>query len=135
MAQSCSIDLSKEWSRGGFIHKDKEFIRVLGHQNRNSDELKNSTELIDVLHNILLLWEKSKHEEMVKLLQKSGYGKGEALCRVAQAISETLPNESKEKKLLDGFLAGKERLREEVICNQVYNQRSLLKAVISSSIN
>lgn len=31
-----------------------------------------------------------------------------------QAISETLPNESKEKKLLDGFLAGKERLREEI---------------------
>jgi len=25
-----------------------------------------------------------------------------------------LPNESKEKKLLDGFLAGKERLREEI---------------------
>ena len=32
----------------------------------------------------------------------------------AQAIFETLPNESKEKKLLDGFLAGRERLQEEV---------------------
>ena len=28
--------------------------------------------------------------------------------------SETLPGESKEKKLLDGFLAGRERVREEV---------------------
>jgi hypothetical protein len=28
--------------------------------------------------------------------------------------SETLPSESKEKKLLDGFLAGRERVREEV---------------------
>ena len=34
--------------------------------------------------------------------------------RVAQAVSETLPNDSKEKKLLDGFLVGRERVREEV---------------------
>jgi len=51
---------------------------------------------------------------MVKQLQKSGYGKGEVFYRVAQAISETLPIENKEKKLLDGFLAGRERLREEI---------------------
>lgn len=50
----------------------------------------------------------------MELLKESGYGKGEAFYRVAQAISETFPNESKEKKLLDGFLAGKERLREEI---------------------
>jgi putative DNA methylase len=30
------------------------------------------------------------------------------------AVFETLPNESKEKKLLDGFLVGRERVREEV---------------------
>lgn len=39
---------------------------------------------------------------------------GEAFYRVAQAASETLPIENKEKKLPDGFLAGRERLREEV---------------------
>ena len=51
---------------------------------------------------------------MVNLLRDSGYGRGEAFYRVAQAVSETLPIENKEKKLLDGFLAGRERLREEV---------------------
>ena len=34
--------------------------------------------------------------------------------RVAQAVSETLPIESKEKRLLDGFLTGRERLEEEL---------------------
>jgi hypothetical protein len=34
--------------------------------------------------------------------------------KVAQAISETLPNESKEKKLLDGFLSGKDKLMSEI---------------------
>ena len=87
---------------------------MLGPQDRQLEELKNSNELIDVLHFGLVLWEKGKRDDMVKLLNKSGYGKGEAFYRVAQAISESLPVESKEKKLLDGFLAGKERLREEV---------------------
>ena len=114
LAQSCSIDLAKEWSRHGFIKKDKEFISVLGPQDRKSEDFKNSSELIDVLHSVLLLWEKSKRDEMVSLLQESGYGKGEAFYRVAQAVSETLPIESKEKKLLDGFMAGRERLREEI---------------------
>lgn len=114
LAQSCSIDLSKEWNHGGFIRKDKEFIKVVGPQERLLEELKNSAELIDVLHGTLLLWEKGRRNEMVKLLHKSGYGTGDAFYRVAQAVSETLPIESKEKKLLDGFLAGRERLREEV---------------------
>jgi len=114
LAQSCSIDLSKEWNHGGFVRKDKEFIKVVGPQERQLEEVKNSTELIDILHGTLLLWEKGRRNEMVKLLHKSGYGTGDAFYRVAQAVSETLPIESKEKKLLDGFLAGKERLREEV---------------------
>ncbi len=114
LAQSCSIDLSKEWNRGGFIRKDKEFIKVVGPQERQLEELKNSTELIDVLHGVLLFWEKGRRAEMVRLLHQSGYGTGEAFYRVAQAVSETLPIESKEKKLLDGFLAGKERLKDEV---------------------
>ncbi len=114
LAQSCNIDLAKEWSRGGFIRKDKEFIRVLGPQDRNLEEIKNSNDLVDTLHATLLFWEKGKRDDIVKLLHKSGYGTGEAFYRVAQAVSETLPIESKEKKLLDGFLAGKERLREEV---------------------
>jgi adenine-specific DNA methylase len=115
LAQSCGIDLAREWNRNGFIKKDKEFIRVVGPQNRDLDDLKDSHELIDILHAALLLWEKGRRDDMVKLLHTSGFGKGDVFYRVAQAISETLPLESKEKKLLDGFLSGRERLREEVI--------------------
>jgi len=114
LAQSCGIDLSKEWDKHGFIKKDKEFIRVLGPQDRDAKSLKETTELIDVLHNVLLLWEKSKRDDMIELLKETGYGKSEAFFRVAQAISETLALDSKEKKLLDGFLAGKERLTHEL---------------------
>jgi hypothetical protein len=60
---------------------------------------------------------------MVQLLASTGYGGSEAFWRVAQAVSETLPIESKEKKLLDGFLAGRERVRKAV--RQSAPQRSL----------
>jgi len=48
--------------------------------------------------------------------------------RVAQAISETLPPESREKKLLDGFLSGKERIISEVESEKnAYKQRRLIE--------
>ncbi len=115
LAQSCGVDLAREWGRrSGFVRKEQEFIQVLGPHRRRLDDLEGSHELIDLLHRVLLLWEKGRRQEMVAALAASGYGRSEAFYRVAQAISETLPIESKEKKLLDGFLAGRERLRDEV---------------------
>ncbi|MBN1472029.1 MAG: hypothetical protein JW925_09625 [Syntrophaceae bacterium] len=114
LAQSCSIDLALQWNRPGFIKKDKEFIRILGPQQRKPDSLKQPSELIDVLHKVLLLWEKSQRQELIQLLQDSGFGNSEAFYRVGQAVSECLTNDDKEKKLLDGFLSGRERLKEEV---------------------
>ena len=114
LAQSCGIDLSKEWSRNGFVRKETEFVRLIGPQERIVKELENSPELVDILHLALLLWEKGKRDDMARVLSESGFGRTEAFFRVAQAVSETLPNESKEKKLLDGFLAGRERVHEEI---------------------
>ena len=53
---------------------------------------------------------RGQRDELIDVLAESGYGEGEAFYRVAQAVSETLPIESREKKLLDGFLAGRERV-------------------------
>ena len=114
LAQSCSIDLALQWNRPGFIKKEKNFIRVLGPQQRKPESLTQPSELIDVLHKVLLLWEKSQRHDIVTLLQESGFGQSEAFYRVGQAVSECLSNEDKEKKLLDGFLSGRERLKEEI---------------------
>ena len=116
LAQSCGVDLAREWGRRGFVRKEKEYVRLLGPQRRKLDDLEkdDGRELVDVLHRVLLLWEKGRREELVQVLATSSYGRSEAFYRVAQAVSETLPNDSKEKKLLDGFLVGRERVREEV---------------------
>ncbi|MCS7202731.1 MAG: hypothetical protein NZ841_08155, partial [Dictyoglomus sp.] len=115
LAVSCGVDLEKEWSnKKGFIKKEKEFIRVLGPHERKIEDLEESFELIDVLHHVLCLWELGRREDMIDRLKTRGYHKSEIFYRVAQAISETLPNESKEKKLLEGFLVGRSKLMGEI---------------------
>lgn len=115
LAQSCGVELSREWNRpASFIKKEKEFVRFLGPQDRKIEDLESTTGLINILHLALLYWEKGKRENIIRLLHDTGFGKSEAFYRVAQAASETLPSESKEKKLLDGFLTGKDRIQQEV---------------------
>ena len=115
LAQSCGLDLVEEWSRrGSFVKKDKDFVRALGPLQRDIEDLARSRELIDVLHHALLLWQNNDRTALVQRLAETGYGNSEAFYRVAQAISESLPLESKEKKLLDGLLTGRDRLREQV---------------------
>jgi len=115
LAQSIGVHLERVWNKG-FIKKDKNYIKVLSPQDRRLEDIENMKEkdLIDVLHQILLLWSKGRREEMKRVLKETGYGENDAFYRVAQAISETLPNDSKEKKLLDGFLSGKDRLILEI---------------------
>ena len=112
LAQSTGVDLGKEWNKG-FIKKEKEFILVLGPQDRTLDDIGNE-EMIDVLHKVLLLWKAGRKEEIKDVLSETGYGRKESFYRVCQAISETLPIESKEKKLLDGFLGIKDKLVDEI---------------------
>lgn len=111
LAQSVGVDLEKVWNRG-FIVKDKEYIYLLGPHERDLKELEDAKELVDVLHKVLLLWEKGRREEIAETLKETGWLK-DSFFRFAQAVSECLPNDSKEKKLLDGFLTGKDRIISE----------------------
>ena len=112
LAHSCHIELDDYWQTKSFIKKDKEFIQILGPQDRDIDAIKDSGELIDVLHYAIKLWEKGNKAGMQKVLNDSGFAKSDVFFRVAQAIAETLPNESKEKKLLEGFLNLRERISD-----------------------
>jgi len=112
LAQSVGIDLEKEWNKG-FIKKSGKYIKILGPKERKIEKLEQSEDMIDNLHYILLLWEKGNNDLILERI-KEKYGGSEVLFRVAQAISQSLTNDDKEKKLLDGFLSGRERIKESI---------------------
>ena len=107
LAQSVGIDLANEWGKG-FIKKNKEFVRVVGPDIRNLNDIEDSGEMIDILHRALLLWKKQQGDEAAKFLERNGYKHSEVLRRVAQAISESLSGTrgSKEKEWIDGMFTG-----------------------------
>ena len=107
LAQSVGINLSQELGRG-FIRKDKEYVRVVGPDERMSEDLAESAEMIDSLHHALNLWKNSKVKEAGRFLSEKGYGHGDVLRRVAQAISESLSDAkgNKEKDWIDGMFTG-----------------------------
>lgn len=69
LAISCGINFAELWKKKSSVKKEKEFIRVLGPQERKKEELENSRDLIYSLQLVLLLWEKSKRVKMIEVLQ------------------------------------------------------------------
>lgn len=107
LAQSVGINLSQEFDTG-FIRKEKEYVRVIGPDERSAHSIEKSGELIDVLHHALWLWRYQKDKRTSKFLSDQGYAHSEVLRRVAQAISESLSDSkgSKEKDWIDGMFTG-----------------------------
>ena len=64
--------------------------------------------MVDILHQLLLLWEKNNRDKITELLTNTGQLNNNAFWQVAQSISEVLPDGDKEKQMLQGLLYGRE---------------------------
>ena len=112
LSRPMGVELTNLWDRGGFVKKEKEYIRVLDPKGREKDAAfarkTKFTSMIDVLHHVAILWERGNKERIKEILDETGYAGNEIFWQTAQAISEVLPEGDKEKQLLQGFLYGKE---------------------------
>jgi adenine-specific DNA methylase len=112
LSRSLGVELTELWDKGGLVNKEKEFIMVLGPKERARDQVfinkTKLTSMIDVLHYVLILWERGEREKIKEILNETGYARNEVFWQVAQALSEILPEGDKEKQLIQGFLYGKE---------------------------
>jgi len=112
LSRPLGVELTDLWDKGGLVKKEEEFVKVLNPKERAQDEafLKKTkfTSMIDILHYVLILWEKGEREKIKEILSKTGYARNEIFWQTAQALSEILPEGDKEKQLIQGFLYGKE---------------------------
>jgi adenine-specific DNA methylase len=115
LSRPLGVELTSLWD-GGFVKKEKEFVRVLNPIERVKDKTfmrRKPTTMIDVLHRCLILWEKGSREQIKELLNETGYAKNEMFWQTAQAIAEVLPEGDKEKQLIQGLLYGKDTYTKE----------------------
>jgi adenine-specific DNA methylase len=112
LSRPLGVELTDLWDKGGLVKKEKEFVKVLNPKERAQDQafLKKTkfTSMIDVLHYVLILWERGEREKIKEILNETGYARNEIFWQTAQALSEILPEGDKEKQLIQGFLYGKE---------------------------
>lgn len=115
LASACGIEITEYWDKG-FIKKDKEFIIVLSPKDRDKKfiDQENLTNLVDILHQLLLLWEKNQRDKITEVLTLTGQLNNNAFWQVAQSISEVLPDGDKEKQMLQGLLYGRDSYQKSV---------------------
>jgi len=115
LATGVGVELTYLWDSsasagGGLVRKEGEYVRVLGPLDRAKDErFAKRTQfatMIDALHRAVCLWERNEQKKLAEHLDET-YGASEAFWRVAQAISDVLPDGDKEKQLLQGLLYGR----------------------------
>jgi len=132
LSRPMGVELTDIWDRGELVKKEKEFIRVLDPKERAKDPsfMKKTkfTSMTDVLHRVLISWERGEREKIKEILHETGYARNEIFWQTAQALSEILPEGDKERQLLQGFLYGKETYIREAR----KRKRTLLEFVESS---
>ncbi len=115
LAMSVGIELTDEWGEGSFIQQVKGAnVRVLGPQDRDSTDVVDSKELIDVLHHALILWSSGNRDEMIELLAEDSVGLNELIWNVSEQIRDALPTENTERQWLDGWLADRDAIQREI---------------------
>jgi putative DNA methylase len=144
LAQAVGIELTEKWGKG-FIEKENENIIVLTpiERDKNFLEKKKFENMIDVLHACLIYWHQNNKKAITEILEETGYLNNNTFWQVAQALSDILPEEKddednnkkgkkdkkdkdkeiKEKKLLQGFLYGKESYKKAKTKSDKYQNR------------
>ena len=104
LAQAVGLELSAYFNRS-FVSRDKGNIKCLGPLERKNKLFEKEPEnMIDVLHQALVYWERGDTAAVKELLKETGMGENPAFWQTAQALSEVLPEGDKEKQMLQGLL-------------------------------
>jgi len=117
LAQAVGTEIDELMKKGNILSKQKKYVRLLAPDDRKDvrglgerDREGRHAPIIDMLHRAALLWAAQDRLGVQEYLATSGAAHNEAFWRVAQALSNILPLQSREKRLLDGLLGKREAL-------------------------
>ncbi len=121
LAMALGADVSALMERRGILKQSGETVSLLGPKARGkledlglADRSGRQADIVDVLHRSVALWEKGDREALARFLAEATTGRDDQVRLVAQTLVNVLPPDDAERRLLEGFLAGRESLPEVV---------------------
>ncbi|MDH6624285.1 hypothetical protein M2271_002087 [Streptomyces sp. LBL] len=98
--------------RGGLIRKSGSDYKLLGPHERRSITLGQRPSWVDVMHSACLLYDEGRRQELDALLGASGAGTEPAFWALVTAVTQLLPEGSRERTLLLGLGGNRDDLAE-----------------------
>jgi adenine-specific DNA methylase len=125
LAMALGADVSVLMERRGLLQQSGETVSLLGPKERGKSEELGLPDrsgrlagVIDVLHRAAVLWEKGDREGLARFLAEAAQGREEQVRLVAQTIVNILPDDDSERRLLEGFLQGRDTLPAQRVPRQ-----------------
>ena len=119
LAMALGADVSALMERRGILKQSGETVGLLGPRERGKledlglpDRSGRQADIVDVLHRAVALWEGGNREALARFLAEAAAGRDDQVRLVAQTLVDILPPDDGERRLLEGFLAGRESLPE-----------------------
>ena len=119
LAMALGADVSALMERRGILKQSGETVSLLGPKERAGlqglglpDRAGRLAPIVDVLHRAATLWEKGDREGLARFLAEGARAREDQVRLVAQTLINILPDEDAERRLLEGFLAGRDVLPE-----------------------
>jgi putative DNA methylase len=119
LAMALGADVSALMERRGILKQSGETVRLLGPRERTgvsglglADRTGMAAPIIDVLHRAAVLWESGDRESLAEFLAEGARAREDRMRLVAQTLINILPDDDAERRLLEGFLAGRDVLPE-----------------------
>jgi hypothetical protein len=117
LAMALGADVSALMDRRRLLKQSGETVQLLGPKQRGNieglglpDRSGQQAGVIDVLHRAVVLWESGDRDGLARFLAEAAPGREEQLRLVAQTIVNILPDDDSERRLLEGFLQGRDTL-------------------------
>lgn len=117
LAMALGSDVSTLMERRGLLQQSGETVSLSGPKQRSKiedlglpDRGGQQAGVIDVLHRAVVLWEKGDRDGLARFLAQAAQGREEQVRLVAQTIINILPDDDAERRLLEGFLQGRDAL-------------------------